>query len=820
MMGSNNSSFYQSKSPKATGEFAPPHSLTLSEHRILIVIALIGLALRIVYLWGQSRNNPLFLLPKVDAYWHHEWAQQIASGAGMSPEPYYRAPLYYYLLGALYAWVGPSVLWGRLLGCLFGSLTTYLISRLGVQIGGFRLGALAGLFAAFYWPAIYFDAELLTVSLECMLAVALLVTLIRTQAEPKPLLYLTTGLIWGLASITRPNFLALAPLVFIWIFVSGKPGLSTARKCLHLGLVTVGLLLAVLPVTARNLRFGGEPILITYSSGVNLFIGNNPDSGGISPVVPGTRRSLEGGYKDARRIPQAELGRALSSQEISDYWSGRALQWITDHPLDWAKHTIYKARLFFSPVELPNNQPIWFFASLSEISAIFWLGFPPIASLALASCVFLFPRWRKWYLLWGYFLIYMASIVIFFVNARYRLPVYPILILAAAAGLIEIARQIKKRNVKGIAGYLSVLLFASLFISTNPPFEREAFAAGGEGEGYGILGKHYAALEPNPPHAQEKALRHFKQAVQLKPSSPNLRLSLAAQYVKTKRLSEAQNTYQGALRSFPEVAEVHFQYGRFLSKQGRTPEAIEEMRAAARLQPAFAEVHQALGCQLGSTGHTHDAIKHLVTSLSLSPQLLEAKLCLAQLHRGEKRYSISENLYQQVLQIEEVNIRALVGLGDLELLKDKPNQAIPFYRSALAQNKALPFVSQNLANALEKIDEHELALQALEAGVSQNPDDFRLNVQLARLLATSPNPRLRNGPRALKIAKKVAASQARPSLDALETLSAAYAELGKWSEAIRTAEVALELARNQGAIPNAIRLKERLKHYRARLGQG
>ena len=75
------SSFYQSKSPKATGEFAPPHSLTLSEHRILIVIALIGLALRIVYLWGQSRNNPLFLLPKVDAFWHHEWAQQIASGA-------------------------------------------------------------------------------------------------------------------------------------------------------------------------------------------------------------------------------------------------------------------------------------------------------------------------------------------------------------------------------------------------------------------------------------------------------------------------------------------------------------------------------------------------------------------------------------------------------------------------------------------------------------------------------------------------------------------------------------------------------------------
>ena len=63
----------------------------------------------------------------MDPLAHHEWAEQIASGEGMGDQPYFRAPLHYYLLGTLYRVCGPNIAVGRLMGCLRGAVTCYLV---------------------------------------------------------------------------------------------------------------------------------------------------------------------------------------------------------------------------------------------------------------------------------------------------------------------------------------------------------------------------------------------------------------------------------------------------------------------------------------------------------------------------------------------------------------------------------------------------------------------------------------------------------------------------------------------------------------------
>ena len=788
-----------------------PAALRPSQHRVILLITALALAIRLLYLWGQARNNPLFLFPRVDAHWHQGWAEQIASGQGMDPEPYYRAPLYYYLLGGLYWFTGPDVVWGRLLGCGLGTLTTYLTARLGCTLSGFRVGVGAGLLAAFYWPGIYFDGELLTASLESLLGVALLLALIRAGRSHGTLPFLGAGLIWGLACIARPNFLALAPWIGIWLFFFVPVAVSSSRKWARAGVLALGLALVILPVTFRNLSVSGEPILITYTGGVNFYIGNNPDSNGISSVIPGARRSLEGGFRDARRIPEAELGRNLSAQELSDYWWDQGIDWVRTDPLAWLGHTVYKSRLFFSPIALPNNQPIWFFASRSEISMLFWIGFPVIACLALASLWALAGRWREWFLPWGFAVIYAGTVIMFFVNARYRLPIYPILIVSAAAGGVEVTKHIRSKSWPSVVGYGLILVLSALFIATNPPLDRKAFRQANEGEGHGILGHHYAGLSTSKPELRDKALWHFEEAVRLKPESPNLQIALARQFQIRQRASEAELILSRAARRFSDSAEVHFEYGRFLSQPDRIRESVQELETAIRLQPAYAEAHQTLGCRLGAMSRFVEAESHLYRAAQLDSSLLPASLCLAAIRLQQNRLDEASTLYRRVLAAQPVNRQAQVGLADTAMLSGKTSEAISAYRAALQTNPVSPSASQNLASALWSVGNHRESLGVLNRGLAASPQDRELQIQLAWRLATAPEPTLRDGPRALSLA--LSAGMTPPSLEDLDTLAAAYAELGQFEKASQTIQTGLAQPQARINTTRAAAMQERLSQY-------
>jgi 4-amino-4-deoxy-L-arabinose transferase-like glycosyltransferase len=184
-------------------EARPSWKLDPRQHLLVGVVFVVALAVRGVYLWGQSQTNPLFDHPIMDARVHHDWARQIASGEGWDERPYFRAPLYYYTLALLYKLFGGSVAVGRVAGCVLGAATCYLIARLGIVLGGFRAGLLAGIIAAAYWPFIYFDAEPLTVGLEVLLDVALLLLLTLAARHRALWLFLVCGVIWGLSQHAR-----------------------------------------------------------------------------------------------------------------------------------------------------------------------------------------------------------------------------------------------------------------------------------------------------------------------------------------------------------------------------------------------------------------------------------------------------------------------------------------------------------------------------------------------------------------------------------------------------------------------------------------
>ena len=220
------------------------------------------------------------------------------------------------MLGLVYKVTGPDVLAGRLANCVLGALTCYLLAHLGVMLAGFRAGLLAGVLAAVYWPFIYFDGELLTVCLELVLDVALLLLLVRAGRGGSRWWYVAAGVAWGLSAITRPNILAFAPAIALWVLIAAPADRRIAAAARSFLLTCAGAAVAILPVTVRNYVVGHELVLVATNGGVNFYIGNNPKSDGCSAVVPGTRKGLAGrlrGYPPHRRAgPQAEVVRKRS----------------------------------------------------------------------------------------------------------------------------------------------------------------------------------------------------------------------------------------------------------------------------------------------------------------------------------------------------------------------------------------------------------------------------------------------------------------------------------------------------------------------------
>ena len=86
---------------------------------------------------------------------------------------------------------------------------------------------------------------------------------------------------------------------------------------------------------------------------------------------------------------------------------------------------------------------------------------------------------------------------------------------------------------------------------------------------------------------------------------------------------------------------------------------------------------------------------------------------------------------------------------------------------------------------------------------------------LARLLATHPDSAVRDGPRAVRWAEHLVRQTGGASLEAIDTLAAAYAEVGRFEEAIETATQAIRIAEANDRAEFARAVGERVSLYRA-----
>jgi len=393
----------------------------------------------------------------------------------------------------------------------------------------------------------------------------------------------------GVAGVARPNILLFGPVLIVWAGVILRPQLGWKKTAVRYAVMGLAAVLIVAPVTVRNYAVSGEFIPIAWQGGFNFYLGNHTGANGWSAAAPGLDLSWRGGYEESIAIPQAELGRPLSKGEISDYWYDRAWAEIADNPGSFVGLLVRKARLLVNGYEIPNNQNIyiateyvpWLKPLLFANGVYFPFGL--IAPLALVGIGLSIRRWRHFLI--GYLLLgaYSFTLLLFFVCARFRQPMLPLLLLFAVFGSFELVRYVRER--RWVPFGIGVVAFGLLAVHSNIDMlglRAERVAA----EDQFMIGTAHLTQKE-----YLKAERAFERALANDSSLAQAWANLGLVKIRQRQLRPAEDYFERALALEPTALEHYLNLATIRLDLGQNAEAVELLERAVALKPFNDAVH-------------------------------------------------------------------------------------------------------------------------------------------------------------------------------------------------------------------------------------
>jgi protein O-mannosyl-transferase len=278
---------------------------------------------------------------------------------------------------------------------------------------------------------------------------------------------------------------------------------------------------------------------------------------------------------------------------------------------------------------------------------------------------------------------------------------------------------------------------------------------------------------------------------------------------------DTESLWTHTLDCTSDNAVAHNNLGATLVQKGKVDEAIINFQKALKIKPDYADTHNNLGTALLQKGNVDEAIVHYQKALEIKPDFMLACYnlgnCLIQ--KGSVDEAIIQ--YQKALQIKPDCAEAYNNLGYCFIQKGNVDEAITQYQKALQIKPDCATARNGLDNALLKKRSVDEVITQYQKALQINPDTLEVLNDLAWLLATCPDAHLRDGVQAVKYAERACELTHYRKTMAVGTLAAAYAEAGRFDDAIAAAQKACALASEAGEQELLKRNQELLVLYRA-----
>jgi len=375
-----------------------------------------------------------------DSQEYDTYAWNIAQGRGyrgMSPDVADRDHL------TAYRPPGPSIVWAgvyyvlghrysavRLLHCLAGTATIAVVYLIGSQSFSRTVGLLAA--AAFAgWPiSLYYSVQLLSEPLATFWLLTFVAAALDFASRPEPIRAMVTGLMLGLALLTRSNVVLLIPLAFFWAIVQfwGQP--RAMAWALAIPLVALATLI---PWTMRNYRIFGAIVPLSTGAGDVLLGGNNrlvatdPNYYGYW-IFPDELSE----YREQLKQTNDELIRDRLEVKL-------AIAWIESNPDRWWYLIHAKFRRLWTPFLQPQSPRLFRVATAvtwGPVLVLFALAFFPTLTTFLRQG---HPGW----LIHLVVLHVMLNAIVFWGAARFRYPIEGLCLILASATVVGIVTWVR-----------------------------------------------------------------------------------------------------------------------------------------------------------------------------------------------------------------------------------------------------------------------------------------------------------------------------------------------------------------------------------------
>lgn len=321
-----------------------------------------------------------------------------------------RAPAFPILLTGVYGAIGHSWAAARVVQAVLGAAACSILIWAGVASLSPGTCLLAALACAVFPYTVYWSGTLLSEPLCTLLTLATLGALLRSARD------LRWNVAWGalaaLTALTRPNMGLLFPLGLVLVLASGGRG-----RMRHALAATVPFVLILLPWTMRNYSVHGRFIPVTTMGGVVLWQGNNP----VVASTPELRgRSLPG------ELTRADEASALGEADADQQFFRKALEFAREEAAAMPGLIAWKLARLWSP--FPELESAWqrWIATLSLLPVFGLFGVGLVAA------------WRNRDRRVLPFLIPILAVtltgIIYWADARIRVPADPCILLVAAYG--------------------------------------------------------------------------------------------------------------------------------------------------------------------------------------------------------------------------------------------------------------------------------------------------------------------------------------------------------------------------------------------------
>jgi Flp pilus assembly protein TadD len=277
--------------------------------------------------------------------------------------------------------------------------------------------------------------------------------------------------------------------------------------------------------------------------------------------------------------------------------------------------------------------------------------------------------------------------------------------------------------------------------------------------------------------------------------------------------SAAIEAYLRALEREPLRLDVRRRLVDLLVAAGQHDAALAQCRFLLEQGSQDVATHKLMAAILMDAGRFSEAVEHAQAAIALKPDDADAYVTLGVIEGRGQRLERAAAAFRTAIDYQPTSAAAHYWLGVTQMKQGDEARALESLQRAVALDPRHAEAHAALADLFGKQGDDAGALYHFRQALETRPNWPEIVNKAAWLLATNPDARLRDGEEAVRLAERLRESDAaHPSY--LDTLAAAYAEAGRFDEAVETAQRALEAAHREGRSELARRIEQRLAGYR------